>query len=107
MAGLRNAGYVVVSLNLFSQSSTNNALASIALNPDSEWILVNCSSPNEVRIRSEAVLGVDSLQPIYKLIEFMTSARLTRLVHFSTIQVFGTDLDGELNMESPIKIETH
>ena len=106
MAGLRNAGYVVVSLNLFSQSSTNNALASIALNPDSEWILVNCSSPNEVRIRSEAVLGVDSLQPIYKLIEFMTSARLTRLVHFSTIQVFGTDLDGELNMESPIKIET-
>jgi UDP-glucose 4-epimerase len=106
VAGLRNAGYVVVNLNLFSQSSTDNAAAAIALSPDSEWILVNCSSPNEVRIRSEAVLGIDSLQPIYKLIHFMTSARLTRLIHFSTIQVFGTDLKGELSMESPIQIET-
>lgn len=106
VTGLRNEGYEVINLNIFSQSSIDDAVASISSSSDSEWILVNCSSPNEIRIRSEAVLGVDSLQPIYRVFEFMKSTRLTRLIHFSTVQVFGTNLDGEVKIESPIRIET-
>jgi nucleoside-diphosphate-sugar epimerase len=106
VTGLRNVGCEVIILNIFSQSSIDDAVASISLRPHSEWILINCSSPNEIRIKSEVVLGVDSLQPIYRIFDFMKSARLTRLIHFSTIQLFGTNLEGEVKIESPLRIET-
>lgn len=99
-------GCNVVCLNLFLQSSIIDTLKTIRANPGAEWILINCSSPNEIRIMNEAILGVDSLSPIYTLLEFMKVARLSHLIHFSTIQVYGTNLVGEVYFDGPICIET-
>ncbi len=103
---LNREGFNVVCLNLFLQTSVNDALKAVSANQGTEWILINCSSPNEIRIKNEAALGVDSLTPVYALLEFMKVARLSRLIHFSTIQVFGTELSGELYFDSPVNIET-
>jgi UDP-glucose 4-epimerase len=103
---LNREGFNVVSLNLFLQSSVNDAFEAVSADPGSTWILINCSSPNEIRIKNETALGIDSLSPVYALLEFMKVARLSRLIHFSTIQVFGTELSGELYFDSPVNIET-
>lgn len=68
--------------------------------------LVHCATPNDIASRNDdggLHLGVTCT---YQLFESAVRLGIKRLIYFSTLQVYGTELEGNINECSPVKLET-
>lgn len=68
--------------------------------------LVHCATPNDIQSSAEDggfTLGVTGT---YRLIEYAARHGLRRVVYLSTLQVYGTELEGSLTEATPVRCES-
>ena len=68
--------------------------------------LVHCATPNDIQSSAEDggfTLGVTGT---YRLIEYAVRHGLRRVIYFSTLQVYGTDLEGLVSEATPVRCKS-
>lgn len=67
--------------------------------------LVHCATPNDIQSSADDggfTLGVTGT---YRLLEYAISHGLRRVIYLSTLQVYGTELKGEVTEATPVRCE--
>lgn len=68
--------------------------------------LVHCATPNDIQSKGEDGGLALSVTGTYRLIEHAVRHGLRRIVYLSTLQVYGTELEGVVTEATPVQCET-
>lgn len=68
--------------------------------------LVHCATPNDIQSKAEDGGLTLSVTGTYRLIEHAVRHRVRRIVYLSTLQVYGTELEGEVTEATPARCES-
>lgn len=68
--------------------------------------LVHCATPNDIQSKAEDGGLTLSVTGTYRLIEHAVRHGVRRIVYLSTLQVYGTELEGEVTETTPARCES-
>lgn len=68
--------------------------------------LVHCATPNDIQSRAEDGGMTLAVTGTFRLIEEAARRGITRVIYLSTLQVYGTELQGHVDECTPVRCET-
>lgn len=68
--------------------------------------LVHCATPNDIQSRAEDGGMTLAVTGTFRLIEEAVRRGMSRVIYLSTLQVYGTELQGHVNECTPVRCET-
>lgn len=68
--------------------------------------LVHCATPNDIQSRAEDGGMTLAVTGTFRLIEEAARRGITRVIYLSTLQVYGTELQGPVDECTPVRCET-
>tara|TARA_R110002096_G_scaffold16898_2_gene57703 strand:+ start:33708 stop:34661 length:954 start_codon:yes stop_codon:yes gene_type:complete len=73
---------------------------------DAATTLVHCATPNDIQSKGEDGGLSLATHGTYRLIEHAAAHGIRRIVYLSTLQVYGTELEGAIDETTPVHCET-
>ena len=68
--------------------------------------LVHCATPNDIQSRAEDGGMTLAVTATFRLVEEAVRRGVTRVIYLSTLQVYGTELQGYVDESTPVRCET-